>query len=73
MSPEPQPQPQRPGPSNAARGEHHHASRHLPDKGQEGGRWEGFVGGHKDRRVSEVAARWCGWLLERRAAGLAAD
>lgn len=52
MSPEPQPQ--RPGPSNAARGEHHHASRHLPNDDRESGRWEGFEEGHKDRRVSEM-------------------
>lgn len=36
------------------------------------GRWEGFEEGHKHRRGERGAARLCGWLLERRAAGLAA-
>ena len=65
-------QPQRLGPSNASRGEHHHASRHSSKTDQESGRWEGFEEGHKDRRVSERAAQLRGWLHERRAAGLAA-
>lgn len=50
------PEPQQLGPSNAARGEHHQASRHLPNDDQEAGRWEGFEESHKDRRVSEM--RW---------------
>lgn len=68
MSPEPQPQ--RPGPSNAARGEHHHPADiyQMMTRKLEGGK--GFEEGHKDRSASEVLARLCGWLLERRAAGV---